>query len=182
MPPTTKSRRASSPKSESPEEKYAVSTWGSTSKYEDLTFPSGQVALVRRPGLEGLMKAGILHNLDTLTPIIDKHKSKASGKKAVEVDVTELLKKDPKVLEDMIHLVDRILCHCVVKPEIEMTPNDSTRREQGVVYADMVELDDKFFLFNYAVGGTRDLERFRLESEKSVGSVRSLQEDEAASE
>ena len=80
--------------------------------------------------------------------------------------------------EQMIHVLDRIVCACVVKPRIEMTPNDPTRRKHGVVYCDMVDLDDKLFLFNYVVGGTRDLERFRQESADALGGLRELQEDE----
>ena len=51
-----------------PNDKYAPTTWGSElGGAEDLTVPSGQTCLVRRPGVQGLMEAGILHDLDTLT-------------------------------------------------------------------------------------------------------------------
>lgn len=165
----------------SSDDKYAPSAWGSQSLYEDLTFPSGQVALVRRPGLEGLMKAGVLHQMDALTPLLEKHKAKATGKRVKTSDDVEMMKEilaDPKKMEDLTHLLDRVTCHCVVKPEIQMTPNDITRREQGVIYSDMVDLEDKMFLFNYAVGGSRDLARFRGESTALVGSLHAVEEDE----
>ena len=158
--------------------RYAARAWGSLRTYEDLTFPSGQLALVRRPGLEGLLKEGVLNNLDTLSPFIEEHAAKANGKVVKKgPSVTELM-KNPEAVEQMIHVLDRIVCACVVKPRIEMTPNDPTRRKHGVVYCDMVDLDDKLFLFNYVVGGTRDLERFRQESADALGGLRELQEDE----
>lgn len=162
-----------------PSDKYAASAWGSGGNtYEDLTFPSGQLALVRRPGVEGLMSEGLLHNLDTLTPLLEGHKAKANGKRPKQdLDISMVL-KNPAMLIQMTHLLDRVLCACVVKPDIVMTPNDVTSRKKGVVYADMVDLDDKLFLFNYAVGGTRDLERFRRESAAALGGVPAQQADE----
>jgi hypothetical protein len=168
--------------SASPDDKYAPQAWGATGLYEDLTFPSGQLALVRRPGLQGLMTAGVLHQMDTLTPLIQQHKDKANGKKSSKAAEQQLMQQilgDEKKLEELMHLLDRVTVHCVVKPEIEMTPNDVTSRVPGVIYADMVDLEDKLFLFNYAVGGSRDLQRFRGESEALVGGLQSVEEDEA---
>ena len=70
-------------RAQQPEGKYAPTAWGSNadSMGTDLVFPSGQVALVRRPGLQGLLKEGILHNLDTLTPFIEEHSAAANGRK-----------------------------------------------------------------------------------------------------
>jgi len=171
--------------SSSSEDKYAPKAWGSQSLYEDLECPSGQLALVRRPGLEGLMSAGVLHQMDTLTPLIEQHKANATGKRAKAVDeqnaMNEIL-KDPNKMTELIHLLDRVLCHCVVKPEIEMTPNDPTRRAPGVIYADQVDLEDKLFIFNFAVGGSRSVARFRSESSALVGGLQLLEEDEDSAE
>ena len=38
-------------------------------------------------------------------------------------------------------------------------------------YADMVDVNDKMFLFNFVVGGTRDLETFRGGLDSAVGGV-----------
>ena len=76
-----------------------------------------------------------------------------------------------------MHVLDRITTSCVVQPEIKMTPNDPTSRVAGVVYADQVEMEDKLFLFQFVVGGTRDLERFRKESDDALGSLSVSEED-----
>lgn len=44
-------------------------------------------------------------------------------------------------------------------------------REDDVLYSDMVDINDKMFIMNYAVGGTRDFERFRNERQSSVAEL-----------
>lgn len=161
------------PVPEDPTSKYAPNAWmsGGVGGMEDLTVPSGQLCLVRRPGLQGLMKAGILHNVDSLTQIVsEKHLKRVGGKPTEELDMSSLM-ADPKALDEVMHVMDRVVCHCVVKPEVHMTPNDVTRRKDGIVYADMIDLVDKIFIFNYVVGGTRDLESFRGGLDQLVGSL-----------
>lgn len=178
MPPTTpqdrkpaRKRAAALPKETRVEvseadAKYQATAWGSNlGLAEDLTMPSGQVALVKRPGVEGLIKAGVLNDLDSLTGLVD---STHLNKGAVNV---KSLTGDTKNLENVLHVVDRVVCHVVMKPSVFMTPNDPTRRQAGVVYCDMIDVNDKMFIFNYAVGGTRDFEQFRKESEAAMGSV-----------
>lgn len=54
-------------------------------------------------------------------------------------------------------------------------------RDPDLLYADEVSLEDRVFIMNYAVGGTRDLARFRSEYGESVARVSDEQglEDEA---
>lgn len=161
------------PQQEDPTSKYAPNAWlsGGIGGMEDLTVPSGQTCLVRRPGMEGLMKAGILHNVDSLSQIVnEKHLMRVEGKKTDEIDMTSLM-KDDKGMDEVMLVVDKVICHCVVKPAVQRTPNDVTRRQPGVVYADMIDLVDKMFIFNFVVGGTRDLERFRGGLDALVGGV-----------
>jgi hypothetical protein len=40
-----------------------------------------------------------------------------------------------------------------------------------LAYVDWVDMEDKIFLFNFAVGGTRDIERFREEQAQSVADL-----------
>lgn len=162
--------------------RYAPTTWGTAAGtfLEDLVVPSGQLCQVRRPGVEGLIQAGVLNDLDSLTAIVDnKHVKRALGQK--QIDASQL-KIDGKMIENIMHVTDRIVCYVVVQPRIEMTPNDPTRRESGVIYADMVDLQDKMFILNYAVGGTRDLERFRGELAESVRSLDDGEDVESSSE
>jgi hypothetical protein len=146
---------------------YAPTAWGSKlGAAEDLIMPSGQKALVKRPGVEGLMKAGVLNDVDSLTALVDQtHLSKGN-----QINVKSLM-GDESALVNLVHVVDRVMCHVVQKPAVFMTPNDITTRKDGVVYCDMIELEDKMFIFNFAIGGTRDFEQFRKESESAVGDL-----------
>lgn len=161
------------PTKDDPESKYAANAWlsGGLGNMEDLEVPSGQLCLVRRPGLEGLIKAGVLRNIDSLSSIVDaKHIKKTKKGQAPKVDAESIL-KDPDALDNILHTVDKVVCHCVVKPEVHMTPNDETSRKAGVVYADMIDINDKMFIFNFVVGGTRDLETFRRGSDDALGDL-----------
>lgn len=44
-------------------------------------------------------------------------------------------------------------------------------REEDILYADAVDLDDRMFIFQWAVGGTSDAESFREELNANVGGV-----------
>lgn len=159
-----------------PNDKYAATTWGSQlGGAEDLTVPSGQMCLVKRPGVEGLMKAGVLHDLDSLSQIVDsKHVKRVQGKPD-EIDTASLM-QSPENIDNVLHVVDRVICYVVMKPQILMTPNDPTSRVQGRVYADMIDIVDKMFIFQYAVGGVRGLEPFREQLNEALGDMGSFEE------
>lgn len=152
-----------------PTSKYAPNAWlsGGVGSLFDFEVPSGQLCLLRRPGMEGLMKAGVLHNVDTLSQIVN---SRHLGEDKKTLDVKSLA-DDEEAISQVSYVVDKVVVHCVVKPEIQMTPNDVTLRKPGVVYTDMVDLVDKMAIFNFVVGGTRDMESFRSGLLESVGSV-----------
>lgn len=169
MPPTTPQDRKRKTK-KAAEDRYAPTSWGSTtSLFEDLTVPSGQTCLVRRPGVQGLIEAGVLNSLDSLTAIVDeKHIRRVNGE--AEIDVNSLANDSGSIL-NVLHVVDKVVCYVVVKPEVVMPPDDPDERSDDAVYVDMVDIEDKMFLFNFAVGGTRSLESFREERDQLVGSV-----------
>lgn len=185
MPSTAKrsgnpAKRATAQKLTEPSDKpqYGKRVWGQAKNQEiahELELPSGEMVLVRRPGVEGLISAGVLHNLDSLSALVDeKHLKRVQGKP--EVDVKSLL-SDEKNLQNLFHTVDRVCCHCVMEPQVLMTPNDPTSRTQGEhVYADQIPLEDKLYILDYAVGGSADLERFRRETSMAMGSVDDEQE------
>lgn len=154
--------------------KYAPTTWGGGGNApHDLTVPSGQVCLVRRPGLDALMAEGLLGDLDSLTQIVNsKHIERVNGKDSV--NAASML-KDAKSVENVLHLVNKVVCATVIQPPVFMPPNDVTLRKQGVVYADSIDINDKMFIFQYVLGGTADLERFRQQSEDALGGVETLE-------
>lgn len=167
------------------DDKYAPTAWGASRGYEEIVTPSGQLCLVRRPGVQNLIEAGVLHDVDTLSAIVSEEHIKRvkgdDGSEATEIDVDSFA-KDAASVANVLHVVDRVVTFCVIKPEVVMTPNDVTSRQAGVIYADMIDIDDRMFIFNYAVGGTRSVEQFRKDSQALVGGVASVEDPEDAAE
>lgn len=153
---------------------YAVTAWGqspSDPTPTDLTVPSGQRCLVRRPGLEALLREGVLFQSDTLTTLVHENIEQVEkGQTPKEIDFEELM-SNPEKFEALMQTVDRILCAVVVKPPIQRTPNDPTNRKSGVVYADSVAIEDKFFIMDFALGGARGLAGFPGGPTADVGGV-----------
>lgn len=152
---------------------------------ENITVPSGQTCRAKRLGMEGLMAAGILGEADSLTEYVGrKHMKQIRGANGTP-DGEELNLKsimgDPKALQALVMMTDRAMPLIVMEPPVllhftEDAKGVTTRipedqREAGKVYTDQLGLEDKMFLYQYAVGGTRDIERFRSESKTAVGDV-----------
>lgn len=160
------------------DDRYAPSAWGG-SAYEDLYLPSGQLCLARRIGVEGLLKTGIIHDIDPLMGMVQMHQSRVEGKSDVsdnEQLATDLL-KDKDKMASLFHMLDRIVCAVSVKPEVKMAPNDITRRKDDVIYTDMIDLQDKMFIMTWTMGGADALMSFRDQFQESLGSVPAQPED-----
>lgn len=144
---------------------FAPTAWGcGDAGPEALTMPSGQRVLVRRIGMSALMKRGLIPDLDYLGKLVGSEVIPQEGNARSDVDVKSM---DSDKLAELIDVMDRVVVETVVEPKVAMTPNDSTKREANVVYTDLIDQEDKVFLFNFTLGGTRDLERFREESAKN---------------
>jgi hypothetical protein len=169
MPPTTNKVWASTPPRDS---------------IEFLTLPSGQTCHARRIGLEAIMTAGLLGEADSLTAMVDRqHVQRVKNKdgSVMETINARTVMKDPKALQSIVLLVDRaapfIVAEPLVRCHVEELPDGKTRnipaedRDKDSVYTDQIPLEDKMFLFEYAVGGTRDVDRFREQSGAAVAGV-----------
>ena len=152
------------------DDKYAPTVWAENTGHEDVTVPSGQLVLARRTSIQALIQFGLLQDLDLLSSVVVTDHLDPKAGEGDQDKIMDLL-KDPKKSESLFHMLDKVLCFVVVKPEIKMPPNDVTKREDGVIYADTVDLADKMFLFEYATGGTNDVSRFREGSGAPVGDV-----------
>lgn len=171
--------------------RYAPTSWGSNEAGGgfplDLEVPSGQICLVRRPGVEGLLKAGVLNKLDTLTQIVDEeHLQRVHGKGKPGIASAQAagqkLLEDPRKIEEILHTVDKVVCHTVLRPKVKMAPNDVTNRKDGQIYTDMIDMEDKMFIFQFVTGGTRDLEQFREDFDESVGGLDDVEDVEDSPE
>jgi hypothetical protein len=163
-------------------DKYAATAW-STEQFVDLTVPSGQLCQVRRPGTEGLMRLGLLDRVKGLSGLVDdKHIKRVKGSKTVDVGkVVADLNEDPEKLVELMNTIDKIVKYVVIQPSLELSfkktpegkevPLLDSERVKDAVYTDMIDMTDRMFIFQYAVGGSPDLERFRVEFGESLAGL-----------
>lgn len=166
MPGPEKSRKSKQAK------RYGLGAGG---KPIELELPSGEVCLVTRPGVRGLIKAGLLDSLDTLTGLVQAELIDSQDPKKQAQAAKQLMAK-PEELDNALSLVDRVVCFVVQEPKVHPSPQDDEAREPGVLYVDWVDEEDKMFIFNFVVGGTRDISQFRQELQGRVGSVSAVQD------
>lgn len=163
-------------------------TLGKAKETMDLLLPSGNVCLVIRPGVQGLIKHGILDSLDTLTGIVQQDLIDANDPKA-QLKAAQALASKPDDLLAAMDLMDKVLEYVVkeprpvrpirrdatgkplLTPEGKEIPLAEEEREDEVTYTDEVDLDDKLFIFQFVVGGTRDIESFRAQRQAVLGGV-----------
>jgi hypothetical protein len=154
---------------------------------EELELPSGNVALVRRPGPAALLKKGVLP--DAMASMISDMIATGKG---MSKEQSKAMANDPEMLTGMMEAMDKVLCAVVLSPHVlyhigqknaagaweavfENHPANVEipydERDPEALYADDVDFEDKSFIFNYAVGGTRDVARFREESDLSLATL-----------
>lgn len=141
----------------------------------ELLLPSGNTCLVKRPGVQGLIKAGLLDSLDSLTSIVQVEHIDANDPKKMAAAVSKMA-ADPARINEALDVVDKAVCFAVVAPKVFMPPPDGETRMEDAVYADDVDEEDKMFIFQFLVGGTRDVESFRKESQAMLGGVPTIQD------
>ncbi|WMI33125.1 tail assembly chaperone [Microbacterium phage RikSengupta] len=181
-------------KSKKPTDHQSKSTrYGSSwrSPLHDLELPSGETCQVKRPGVQGLIKAGVLHSLDTLTSIVQTETIPKAQGLPVKNDIKAIV-EDPEKFGAMMGVVDKITLFVVTQPPLlsnlrpVLDENDEPvlkdgepvmeeiplqERDKEAVYVDYVDENDKMFIMQYAVGGSADLTEFREKTQALVGGL-----------
>lgn len=70
----------------------------------------------------------------------------------------------------MIPPAERV-CHCGLREDHREHHDHGGHTFRGAIYTDMIDLQDKMFLFNFAMSAVQDAESFRAESESALGNV-----------
>ena len=150
-----------------------------------LELPSGAEITVTRPGVQALIKKGLLHSLDSLTGIVQTETiPNAEGRP--KVDVKQLVQQSGKI-EEMMNIIDKIALEVVIEPKLSPVPiprdedgniiPDPTdeqidaARDPELRYIDYVDENDKTFIMNFALGGSADLVAFRQATEETMGGL-----------
>lgn len=169
---------------------------------EELPLPSGNTCMVKRPGMEKILGAGVLP--DNMTSMAldyvktaqtgkpQDHKSKG-GDPDIDPEMMEKFMKEENAIENIFRAFDRVTAMCVIEPKClwHLRPkinedgsdvlDDSGKpiyeeipekeRDEDILYTDEIDIDDKTFIFNFVVGGTRDVEQFRLQYGDAMATV-----------
>lgn len=173
-------------------------------KNDVVELPSGITMRLKRPGMARFLEAGFLP--DSLASMVKREIAAAKGgrRTSSEKDLMESLKEED-ILE-MVSVMDRIVVECIAEPEVrwhqrvclteDPTPQPKLdaagrevleeipegERDESVLYTDEVDQEDKNFIFQYAVGGSPDLARFRASTNAFVAAVSTGGDVEHASE
>lgn len=141
---------------------------GLGAKTVELDLPSGNKATLKRISLEEFIALDIIP--DSLMGIIESQMNKKPDKPVKKGASAADAVKDPRKMADMFTTMNRIAelvfveppvrCHEVVDGDAKTVIPDEDR-DENFVYTDEIDINDKSFAFNFAVGGSKDLDRFR---------------------
>lgn len=124
----------------------------------ELTLPSGNVCQARRVDLSAMITSGRVPNA-----LLPHMKGALTGKAPDAKDLKEVAVDEATVLE-MLHLFDVVAIDVMVDPQCHPMPEAKESRDPDSLYVDELDMEDKQFLFQWAVGGTSDVEKFREQS------------------
>lgn len=144
----------------------------------DLRVPSGALCQVRKPGVTGLIEAGVLDSVDQLTSLVQTEhigpKMPGAATKAVKDFAAQ-----PRQVAAGLDLVGKVVIWVVVQPKL-YDPAACSAQEladhmaAGHVSVKKIDLLDQVFIMNWAVGGSADLRTFREEFQEFVGPLETL--------
>lgn len=145
----------------------------------DLELPSGNVCKVQVVGAQAFLRAGTIPN--SLLPIVTQALEQAQKGKTQKLDSEAIMREvaqDPKKLTEIFEMADAVTVMTVIEPRVEPVPvadesGEVPERDPELLYVDDVDDEDKFFIMQFAMGGSRDLERFRDELASNVDSLES---------
>lgn len=140
-----------------------------------LVVPSGNTAMVRNPGMQVFLAEGLVPN-SLMGPI----QAALNTGKAPTIQSYGDITSD--MMADMLKMTDAVCVYCVIEPKLTSNRDaagniiDVDDRDEELLYVDEVSIEDKMFIFQWAVGGTRDLESFRKSSAEGLGGLPAVPE------
>jgi hypothetical protein len=156
-----------------------VSEWKGKKTAEPLDLPSGNTCLVQVVGAQAFLRAGAIPN--SLLPMVTGALEEAQKGKKSTLDPNKIMEevaKDPEKLAEIFGMADAVTVMTVIEPRVQPVPvaDESgvvPERDPDTLYVDDVDDEDKFFIMQFAMGGSRDLERFRNELAANVDALES---------
>lgn len=152
------------------DDKYAISaSWQKkveqSAPFDYVLSGSGQTCLIKKIEMSDIMAFGLIDDLDFLAKEMAEVSSADTGetKKSTR-------RKNSKNMERVVNMIVQA---GVIKPEIELPPEDDQQREDGVIYVDSIPFSDRIELFS-VIYDTEGLTEFRQEQTLDVGTVENV--------
>lgn len=164
-------------------------TLGAKEPRFDITLPSGETCQVRRPGVQGLIKAGVLDSFDTLTSLVQQEINRNTPQLAArqaKADIAAEVLRDPSKIQAGLEMIDRLAAYIITAPVVwcdfqlpkESDEDFETRKAKAIqdeaVPTSAIDDNDKIFVMNFAVGGSADLTAFRAGLAETVGDLEAV--------
>jgi len=133
-----------------------------------LQLPSGLVIRALRVDLQTFILRGSVPNplMEIVSEALEKGK-KADIPAMVGLDEGKI---DLETVNEMIEIVDAVLVESVLEPKVHPIPEDQLWNDE-LLYVNEVDPEDKMFIFQWAVGGTADVEQFREEARADLDAL-----------
>lgn len=140
-----------------------------------LLLPSGFVCIAVNKGIDTFVEQGKVPNM--LMPMVEAAIAEGEGKPPTKAELKETV-KDVESIKEVMDFINAIVVDCVLSPTLALPPADRKDRDPAVLYTDEASLEDRMFVFQWVVGGTRDVERFREQSAAVVADISDGSADE----
>jgi hypothetical protein len=144
----------------------AANKWKKT--VDTLTLPSGNIMRVKNPGIMELAHKGLIPNA-LMTVIMD------AIKKGQEPRPEDIL-SDKVDITEMFSMMDNAIIQMAVEPVVLPVPvaddaGEIEDRDPEALYVDEIGEEDKMYIWNWATGGTANLEQFRNERTSLLATI-----------
>lgn len=171
---------------------------GSNLGTEELHLPSGSTCVVlQQPGLESLVKNGVIDRMDILTSFVDRELVQPAKRRGKKEEPASMSNED---LLKLMQFADRVTVAMCVDPPVQLAPTpkckvcgweganvsthtpedehtlDLVPRNPRFFYTDGIDLQDKMEILRYAIGGPQNVEPFPERSSTSVEAVDPVEE------
>lgn len=160
-------------------DKFAPTSWGEeaeTGEPFEYRVGSGQLCLIRKIGMEEILRLGLFDKVDFFSKSLteDENKAKAAADKAKKDDGASFAKTVMSNFDQLDDTVNKVLLHGVIAPVLTPEPEngipDPNWKQKGIVYVNKIRFEDRIELFDQILD-MDGLSSFRQEPEDGVGTV-----------
>ena len=138
-----------------------------------LPLPSGLAVKAKRVELKTFIKQGNVPN--PLMGIVNEALEKGQA-----ADVEKIVgggdgEVDLDMIREMYEMVDSVVVASIVEPKVHPDPEEDEEADDDLLYVADIDDEDKMFIWQWALGGTSDVETFRLEARADMDAVAQIQ-------